>query len=190
MTDYSINGRAAVRDAVVALLAASVPEVAGQVFTGRTWPTPPEGFPALLVYAWRESASLLSSAGTVPTYRVTASVDVIARAEAQDIQEPEDGDSRLEPILEGLELSVKNAILASQGFFALAGVEFCTAMETQVQISSEADRSVGDVQITFSLQWQETWPPRVTDALTAVRLLKARQNGEPQVGADITLPSP
>ncbi len=188
MTTVPVNGRAFVRDALISALCQRVPQVQDRVFPGRTWATPVEGFPAILVYANRESAQLLSTAGGAPIFRVSAGFDVICRLEAQDVQDPEDPFTRLEPALEEIEVAVKQALLCSADFFAQAGVEFCTAMETQLEVSNAADRSVGDARITFTLQWQETWPPDLQYRLATVQALKAQTNGEPQIGFTITLP--
>jgi len=184
------HGRASVRDAVVLLLRQAVPQVQNQVFNARNWPTSLEALPAILVYGYRESAQLLSEAGGAPAFRVSATIEIMCRDEARDVQDAEDPETRLEPALEALELAVKNAILATPGFFAQAGIERCTSMETQVQIDSSGDRSVGDAHLTFSLQWQENWPPTAPAGVGGVTLAKTNPNGEPQIGATITFPSP
>lgn len=162
MSEDRRPGRAQIRDATLLLLLQAVPEAGRRIYTARTWPLESPKNPCLLVYTWRETKTLLSTAGSAPQFQVDAKLVVRARAEAED-------EIGLEAALDALAGAVENALLTDPDW--VARFERIGGIESSIHTLEEpAERPVGEVALVFDVRWTEDFPPRLPFALAQVAL--------------------
>ena len=85
-TTWTLPGRVTHRDEALRLLLEAVPEAGQRIYTARTWPHEQAAFPALLVYVWQETKTLLATSGSAPEFQVDAQLVIRCRAMAETEQ--------------------------------------------------------------------------------------------------------
>lgn len=157
-------GRARIRDATALLLADAVPLAEGRVYSARVWPTATDALPDVLVYLLSETKTSTSRSTGAPAFRVEAQLVVQARAEAETAE-------ALEIALDDLAGQVESGLLTDAAW--VAQFEAISAVTTQIQTPAGGDKPVGQVAITFAVEWSEDFPPNLPHAFASVRLTAA-----------------
>lgn len=128
---------------------------ADRVFAPRDWPVTSKDMPALLVDDEREESR---SRGTVgfPAFHTTAIIAVDGRVEGPD-------ELAVKADLATLRSQIKTAVLTS--YDIVRQVEQIAAVRSQVGVSAETKKHVGELRMEFAFTYPEDFEPAVTDEL-------------------------
>ncbi|MBX6382082.1 MAG: hypothetical protein IRZ07_03775 [Microbispora sp.] len=151
------------RDTLVSILQAGVPQVAGRIYRSRAWPISPaagptlEELPALLVYGTPETKRQAEVATVDQRFSVSCDFTVAARAvPPAGAGGPE---ARLEAALEDLAGTIEAVVLTHPLMIGpQAVIERIAEVRTDLAIEPGNGTLIGSASLTFTLEWSEPWP--------------------------------
>lgn len=162
--------RTAIRASAVEILALRIQNV--RVLTGQQWSIGVDQLPALLVDMREESKVARSGNNGPPSYDVTASMVVRARAvvpvHAGAALHGVDHGPAAEAVLDAWLHAIQEALLGEASFVSRFSAIPTVRVETQVV--SDASSMIAEAGVTFEMTWIEEYPPRIDDALATVSL--------------------
>lgn len=180
-----------IRACVVAVLTEQIP--ASRILSGQRWPVENDQLPALLVDMRTEDKRSISTAP--PTFEVTTTLVVRAReviaSDPERLEYGADHGPAIEKVLDRWIEAIQSALLQAPQFVSMASAIPTVRVETQV--TTETEDLVAEAGVTFTLTYQEAWPPRVADRLARVHLgLDAIDPQDPagDYGATAPFPAP
>lgn len=131
---------------------------ADRVFAPRDWPVNSKDMPCLLVADEREESRSRGAVG-FPAFHTTAIITVDGRVEGLD-------EVAVKADLATLRSQIKTAVLTS--YEIVRQVEQIAAVRSQVAVSAETKKHVGELRMEFAFSYPEDFEPVVTDELQGV----------------------
>ncbi|SMF48254.1 hypothetical protein SAMN02982917_2359 [Azospirillum oryzae] len=131
---------------------------ADRVFAPRDWPVNSKDMPCLLVADEREESRSRGAVG-FPALHTTAIITVDGRVEGVD-------EVAVKADLATLRSQIKTAVLTS--YEIVRQVEQIAAVRSQVAVSAETKKHVGELRMEFAFSYPEDFEPVVTDELQGV----------------------
>lgn len=131
---------------------------ADRVFAPRDWPVNSKDMPCLLVADEREESRSRGNIG-FPAFHTTAIITVDGRVEGVD-------EVAVKADLATLRSQIKTAVLTS--YEIVRQVEQIAAVRSQVAVSAETKKHVGELRMEFAFAYPEDFEPVVTDELQGV----------------------
>lgn len=131
---------------------------ADRVFAPRDWPVNSKDMPCLLVADEREESRSRGAVG-FPAFHTTAIITVDGRVEGVD-------EVAVKADLATLRSQIKTAVLTS--YEIVRQVEQIAAVRSQVAVSAETKKHVGELRMEFAFSYPEDFEPVVTDELQGV----------------------
>lgn len=158
--------RATLRDTAAQLLAAYAQPAS--VLIGQRWPVEPPQLPALLVDMREEIKTQADrSAGTEPSFAVAATL--VVRARAVVFSEPLAAPfgaahgPAIEAVCDTWLEKIQDGLLSDPRFPRMISKIPSVRVETAAETSGE--QIIAEVSVTFTLAWEESYPPRGDDLL-------------------------
>lgn len=131
-----------------------------RVFAPRDWAVTGKDMPALLVDDQREESESRGPIG-FPSFITTAVIVVDGRVERET-------ETTVKADLATLRGQIKAAVLTS--YDIVRQVEQIAAVRSEVRVSAETKKHVGELRLEFAFRYPEDFEPTVTDTLDAVDL--------------------
>lgn len=126
-----------------------------RVFAPRDWPVTSKDMPALLVDDEREESQSRGNAG-FPAFYTTATIMVGGKVEGLD-------EMAVKADLSTLRGQIKTAVLTS--YDIVRQVEQIAAVRSQVAVSAETKKHVGELRMEFAFTYPEDFEPAIGDEL-------------------------
>lgn len=133
-----------------------------RVFAPRDWPVASKDMPALLVDDEREESRSRGNAG-FPAFHTTAFIVVDGRVESVASGDPDAALAAVKADLATLRSQIKAAVMAS--YDIVRQVEQIAAVRSQVAVSAESKKHVGELRMEFAFVYPEDFEPVITDEL-------------------------
>jgi hypothetical protein len=150
------------RGLVVTALRSANTLAGDRVFAPRDWPINSKDMPALLVSDEREESRSRGAVG-FPAFHTTAIITVDGRVEGTVSGDSDAALAAVKAGLATLRSQIKTAVLTS--YEIVRQVEQIAAVRSQVAVSAETKKHVGELRMEFAFTYPEDFEPVVTDEL-------------------------